>query len=182
MQPPLTTARLILRPAAPADVDELHALWTHPDVRRYLWDDRIIDRALAESTLADCLGLASDGLGLWICERTDHADPAFVGCAGLLPVSTAADYDETLAGMIEPLVALAPAHWGRGYAQEALRALLAYAEHTLGVNRLAAVTDVPNEASDRMLRRAGFHPLREAGGPRYPLRVYAWQAGGQRSD
>jgi hypothetical protein len=34
------------------------------------------------------------------------------------------------------------------------------------------LTDVPNAASDRMLRRAGFVPLGETAGPRYPLRTY----------
>jgi hypothetical protein len=67
-------------------------------------------------------------------------------------VSTAADYDARLAGLVEPLVALAPSAWGRGYASEALAELVRYAHARLGLDRLAGVTDVPNAASDRMLR------------------------------
>jgi hypothetical protein len=41
---------------------------------------------------------------------------------------------------------------------------------------VAGVTDVPNIASDRMLRRAGFTVLSECAGPRHPLRTYLWEA------
>lgn len=182
MQPTLSTVRLELRPAEPADVDTLWALWTDPAVRHYLWDDRTITRAEAAATLADCAPLGAQGLGLWVVRlaRGATAGPpaggAVLGCAGLLPVSTAARYDARLAGLVEPLVALAPGAWGRGYAQEALAALLRHAGTTLGLARLAGVTDVPNAASDRMLRRAGFVALGEVPGPRYSLRTYLWEA------
>jgi RimJ/RimL family protein N-acetyltransferase len=174
----LTTKRLLLRPARPTDLDALWALWTDAEVRRFLWDDRVITRDEAAATLADCDALGAEGLGLWVLEPQApgvvECDP--LGCAGLFPVSTAARYEPRLAGMVEPLVALAPRVWGRGYAQEALGALIAYARAPLGRSRLAAVTDVPNAASDRMLRRAGFIVLGETMGPRYPLRTYLREA------
>lgn len=172
MQPTLLTARLTLRPAAPDDADALWALWAHPEVRRFLWDDREVGREVADAVLADCLALAARGLGLWVVQR----EGATIGCAGLLPVSTAAEHDPRIAGMVEPLVALAPAEWGRGYAHESLAALLGHARDALGLRTLAGVTDVPNAASDRMLRRAGFTVLGEVPGPRYRLRTYLWHA------
>jgi RimJ/RimL family protein N-acetyltransferase len=187
VQPTLTTPRLVLRPARPADLDALWALWTAPEVRRFLWDDRAVTRAEAADALADCLALGDRGLGLWIVGAraagaaaggAPAADaPAPLGCAGLLPVDVAAAYEPRLAGLVEPLVALAPAAWRRGYAGEALAALQAHARGALGLARLAGVTDVPNAASDRMLRRAGFAPLGEADGPRHRLRTYLWDAG-----
>jgi RimJ/RimL family protein N-acetyltransferase len=185
MQPTLTTARLELRPAQPSDVDALWRLWTDPDVRRYLWDDRVVTREEAAATVDDCGTLGGEGLGLWLVRQAGEAGTAeverpprdaVVGCAGLLPVSTAAEYDARLAGLVEPLVALAPAAWGRGYAGEALAALLRHAHAALGLRRLAAVTDVPNTASDRMLRGAGFTALGEVAGPRHRLRTYLWHA------
>jgi RimJ/RimL family protein N-acetyltransferase len=176
MQRTLATPRLVLRPATADDLDALHTLWTHPEVRRFLWDDQLISRDAAAATLSDCLHLAADGLGLWVCELPGAAGPQAVGCAGLLPVSTATEYDAELAGMVEPLVALDPARWGRGYAHEALGALLDYATAALRLRRLAGVTDVPNHASDRMLRRAGFQARGEVRGPRHPLRLYVWHS------
>ena len=171
----LTTTRLVLRPARPADLDPLWELWTDPDVRRFLWDDRVITRDEAASTLADCDALRADGLGLWVLESRSHdlaGGPDPLGSAGLFPVGTAARYEPRLAGLVEVLVALSPRVWGRGYAHEALGALIGYANGTLGLSRLAGVTDVPNAASNRMLQRAGFVVLGETDGPRYPLRTY----------
>ena len=173
----LTTTRLVLRPARPADLDALWALWTDPDVRRFLWDDRMITRDEAESTLADLIALHAKGLGLWVLgSRSRDPEPDPLGCAALSPAGTAARYEPRLAGLVEVLVALSPRVWGRGYAHEALGALIAYAAGTLGLDRLAGVTDVPNMASNRMLRRAGFALLGETDGPRYPLRTYLWDA------
>jgi RimJ/RimL family protein N-acetyltransferase len=150
-------------------------------MRRFLWDDREIERSEAAATLSDCLALSSEGLGLWLLllsredgEENVNANP--IGCAGLLPVTTAAEYEPRLAGSIEPLVALYPSMWGRGYASEALQALQIYAAGTLGLKSLAGVTDLPNVKSDRLLRRAGFEVIAETDGPRYPLRIYLWEA------
>jgi RimJ/RimL family protein N-acetyltransferase len=179
MQPTLQTTRLVLRPATLADVDVLWALWTTPAVREFLWDDREIARDEAFTMLAECVALSAQGLGLWLLsEARPQPAPAtgsFLGCAGLLPVSTAAQYETRLSGLIEPLVALTPSAWGRGYAPEALVELMRYASRSLGMTRLAGVTEVPNTASDRMLRHAGFTVLSEVAGPRYPLRTYLWQ-------
>ena len=190
MQPMLTTPRLALRPAEESDIDALWTLWRAPEVRRFLWDDRTISRAEAATMLTDCRALAAQGLGLWMLQAAPRAarpevpvasGGTILGCAGLLPVSTAAEYEPRLAGLVEPIVALAPAAWGHGYAQEALGALRDYAARALGLTQLAGVTDVPNAASDRMLRRVGFVPLSEVAGPKYRLLTYVWQAGGPGS-
>ncbi|HEX4936263.1 MAG TPA: GNAT family N-acetyltransferase [Gemmatimonadaceae bacterium] len=191
MIPLLRTPRLLLRPAAPGDLDPLWHLWTDPDVRRYLWDDRTVDRDEASATLHSLLAMAEEGLGLWIVEprlttsaaSTTDDQPStalapagtVIGCAGLYPTSTTAEYEPAIAGMLEPLVALGPAWWHRGLATETLSAVLAYAFQTLGVDALAGVTDVPNVASDRMLRRVGFVPFSEGNGPRYRMRNYRLQ-------
>jgi RimJ/RimL family protein N-acetyltransferase len=152
-------------------VDALWTLWTDPAVRRYLFDDVEITREEAAATLADARAAEDRGLGLWTVHARDEG-ATLVGCAGLLPVGTAAAFAPRLAGMVEPLVALLPACWGRGYATEALGALVGHAFDVLGLRELAGVTDVPNAASDRMLRRAGFVPAGECDGPRYPMRIY----------
>lgn len=54
MQPILESPRLRLRPVAPDDSAALWALWCDPDVRRYLWDDRVISREEADARVADC--------------------------------------------------------------------------------------------------------------------------------
>lgn len=169
----LHTPRLVLRPAISSDVDALWRLWRDPEVRRFLWDDRAIEHGEAAQLVEDLLALAPKGLGLWVIERVDGPESlAFAGCAALIPVSTAAEHEPAIAGMVEPLVALVPALWGRLYAAETLDALVSYAFETLALPALAGVTDIPNAASDRMLRRAGFVPYSEVDGPTYPMRTY----------
>lgn len=181
--PWLRTARLVLRPAREADLDALWRLWRDPHVRRYLWDDRVIDRNEAAACLADALALAERGLGLWVAlhERSTHGAD-MIGCAGLFPMlSPALRSNARFAELAEPLVALTPLAWGQGYASEALDALLGHAVGTLGLARIAGTTDVANVASDRMLRRAGFAVLGECAGAKGPIRTYLWEPNSVRS-
>lgn len=172
--PALSTTRLALAPATRGDVEALWAIWRDPDVRRYLFDDTPVTRERAVEVFDSCLALVPEGLGLWtVCRR--GAAPV-IGCVGLLRVTSIADYDPRLAGAVEPLAAFTPSVWGNGYAHEALAAALAYGFGSLGLAKMAAVTDVPNDASDRMVRRAGFHISGECDGPKYRLRTYTLTA------
>jgi RimJ/RimL family protein N-acetyltransferase len=146
-----------------------HALWSHPDVRRYLFDDQEVTREKAAEVLADALAVADRGLGLWMIEL--RADDWQIGCIGLLP-TTIAKYEPRVAGLVEPVVAIDPEHWHRGYAVDALRAVIDYAFDTLALTRIAGATDVPNVASRRMLERAGYQLLSERDGPVYRLLTY----------
>src|SRR4030095_609214 len=86
-------------------------------------------------------------------------------------------YDPRLLGAIEPLASFLPEVWGRGYATEALAAVVRYAFEQLSLSQLAAVNDVPNEASNRLLKRLGFEVTGECDGPRYRLRTYVLTRG-----
>lgn len=173
MQPTLSTERLTLRPATDADLPALHACWREPQVRKFLFDDREVTSAIAADVLAGCLAFAAQGMGLW---TVWHAD-TIVGNAGIYPVSTAGEYEPRIAGLVEPLVALHAAHQHRGYAGEALGALLSHGFTALGRTVIAAVSDEPNIASQRMLLRAGFEPLSVVAGPANPLCTYVQSAG-----
>jgi [ribosomal protein S5]-alanine N-acetyltransferase len=170
MLPALSTARLLLEPATMADLDPIWTIWRDPDVRRYLFDDQPVSRERAAAILDDSLALAADGLGLWLVRG--RAAPEIVGCMGLLRVTTSARYDPSLTGAIEPLAVLAPRVWRRCYACEALRAVIHYAFASLGLTELAAVNDVPNEASHRLVERLGFRLIGECDGPCYRMRTY----------
>jgi len=56
--------------------------------------------------------------------------------------------------------------------------VIGYAFGALGLLRLVAVVDVPNEASHRMVGRLGFMATGECAGPRHPLRLYSLTASG----
>lgn len=171
MLPPLTTSRLSLQPVAASDLDALVRLWDNPRVRLYLFDNQPVTPESAAPILEACLHQAEIGLGMWNVQRL--ASPGLIGCAALLPVGVALQYDPALEGLIEPTIALHPDHWHRGYARECLRALLDYGFGAMGLERIAGVSDAPNEASHRMLAAVGFVQRFEGPGPYYAQRSYA---------
>lgn len=161
--PILATERLRLAPCAEADVERVHALLTHPDVRRYLMDDLVVGREWvfdlvqsSRSTFADA------GYGLWCLES--KTDGAFAGIAGL----------RVTAGAREPqlLYALDRASWGRGLATEASTAVIDYAFDELGFRELLASTDPPNRASIRVMERLGMRFLEAARAGGLPIVFY----------
>jgi len=143
----LRTARLALRPLAPADRDALHRLWTDPDVRRYLWDDRVIELATVDEVIEKSAALfAAEGFGLFALREPDGAE--LLGAVGI--------YRLQPGGEPELIYSLARAWWGRGLASEASRAVIADAFERLGFARVLARTDLPNRASIAVMERLGM--------------------------
>jgi ribosomal-protein-alanine N-acetyltransferase len=143
----IDTARLRLRPYRNSDLDALHRLWTDPDVRRYLWDDKVIDRQLAGETMqASITCTAEHGFGHWAVSAAG-AD-ALIGFCGLKFM------DDTTE--VELLYGFAPAYWGRGLASEAGHAMLRFGFEEIGCARIYAITDAPNTASAAVMRRLGM--------------------------
>jgi RimJ/RimL family protein N-acetyltransferase len=144
--PILETPRLRLRPFAHDDVDVLYAQWTDPDVRRYLWDGRVIARdevlAVVDESIA---AFASRGSGFWVIEI--GAPPVVIGFAGLRPLPDATD--------LELYYGIDPRHWRHGYATEAARAVLRYGFDVLGLDAIPIRTDGPNAASVAVMERLG---------------------------
>ena len=169
--PSLTTSRLALSPATGEDLDAVWRVWRHPDVRRYLFDDVPVTRERASDALTAPLASGDPKVGLWTV-RPQGSDEPIVGTVGLLRTTINAPHDPEFRGTVEVMAAFEPDVWGRGYATEALEGIVSYAFGALGLLRLAAVADVPNEASHRMLERVGFRATGETAGPRHPLRTY----------
>ncbi len=167
----LTTERLRLDPVASGDLDRLHSLLILPDVRRFLCDNTVLDRVQVEGLIREAAALAARGLGLWSLLADDEA---WIGILGLQPISEAASEAwPGFTGEVEPVIALHPQAWGRGYAAEALKRAAAYARDDLHLNRLVALVDEPNLRSHRLLAKIGFRILGEGPGPRHPLRAYS---------
>jgi [ribosomal protein S5]-alanine N-acetyltransferase len=142
----LTTDRTVLRPLEESDVSVMHALWTNPGVRKYLWDDAIISaEQAAEAVAASNAHFYTRQFGLWaVCERLTGD---VIGFCGFRPAES---------GEPELLYGLWPRYWGQGLAHEAARAALSYVFHALECREVVAATDAPNEASARVLQRLGM--------------------------
>ena len=142
----LLTARTTLQPLGPADVDAVHAIWTHADVRRYLCDDRVVSLQQSRDWLTtSARNFDTRGFGLWGVRVEGGAMAGVVGCQRW-PSS-----DEP-----ELMYALLPGWWGQGLATETTQAVLAHVFERLGHPLAVAATDPPNQASIRVLDRLGM--------------------------
>ena len=135
----LETERLHLIPMGREHVPFLHRLWTDPEVRRFLWDDRVI---LVEEA-AEVVEGSLDGPGMWVLQRKGGEEIGFCGF-------------RDLEDQVEILYALLPGYWGQGLATEASREALRYAFEELGLERVYAGADPPNETSFRVMERLGM--------------------------
>jgi ribosomal-protein-alanine N-acetyltransferase len=161
--PILATPRLRLVPCGEEDVDRLHALLTHPDVRRYLMDDLVVEPKWVFDLVQSSRGTFADAsFGLWCLETREEGE--FAGLAGL----------RVTAGAREPqlLYALDRAHWGRGLATEASEAVGDYAFDELGYRELMASTDPPNLASMQVMQRLGMRFLETVRAGNQPIVFY----------
>jgi ribosomal-protein-alanine N-acetyltransferase len=149
----LRTDRLGLRPLGAADREALHALWTEPAVRRFLWDDRVIDLATVDDVIGrSTAGFAAEGFGLFALREPGRA--ALLGVAGVYRMRPEREP--------ELIYSLATACFGRGLATEASRAVIADAFERLGFARVLARTDSPNQASIEVMKRLGMRYAGEA--------------------
>jgi RimJ/RimL family protein N-acetyltransferase len=139
----ITTPRLVLRRFRPSDDEALTAYRTDPEVARFQsWNPA--------TTAADLAAGDPDAPGWfqYAVERT--ADHTLIGDLG---VHTHANLMQAELGFT-----LSRAAQGRGYATEAVRAVLDHLFKVRGLHKVSAECDARNTASARLLDRAGFRP------------------------
>ena len=145
---PIRTERLVLRRFARDDRERFLAYRRHPDVARYQsWDESFgddeADRFLDEMTTAP-----EWRLGHWFQVAVERADDGvLLGDVAFWP-----DHD---GGTVEIGYSLHPDAQGRGYASEAVTALIR-ALRDRGADTVVAGCDPSNAASIRLLERLGF--------------------------
>lgn len=148
----LETERLVLRYQQPSDVAFLVELWADPRVTRYLGGPREREwlRSVFEETARDPYAERYD---LWPLIEAESGE--LVGHCGLL--------DKEVEGRaeIELTYVLASPAWGRGYATEIGRALKRYAFEEMGGERLIALIEPGNTASERVAVKVGMQFVRE---------------------
>ena len=148
----LKTNRLLLRPLGEGDIQTMHDLCVHPDVRRYLFKDQVLPQAQVENMIAtSAAGFAARGIGFFalIINEQDHPKfGAFAGFCGIRPFADDAS--------LELLFGVDPVLWGRGFGAEAARCVLQEAFENCGLDQVIAATDTPNQRSVRVLQKLGM--------------------------
>jgi RimJ/RimL family protein N-acetyltransferase len=172
----IETRRLILRKPRPGDRPALHAMWADPLVMADLGP--VKDAAASEAALARHDGYRHEGLGFFTAERV--ADGAVIGFCGL----KRGDPPFPIAGEIEAGWVVGRPYWRRGYALEAMRAVLDWGWRGFDAPRIVAVTAARNLASRQLMLRLGMtqlidgdfdNPQLPEGDPLRPAVTYAIQ-------
>ena len=149
---PVETDRLRLRSLADADLAGLHAICGDAETMRYVGrTGSPMDDIDATRRLLDALRRheALHGFSLWAVD--ERAGEPLVGVAGLAWV-------EGHGPEVEAAYLFRRDRWGRGYATEALRAVLDLGHGRLGLERIVALAYPENLASQRVMAKAGMSP------------------------
>ena len=128
----LETTRLVLRPIATNDEDALHRIFNEPAVRRYLWDNKPVQKATIRDLISQSTKTFSAvGIGLFGVRRRGREN--LLGFCGFV----------RLEGMEEPELAyeLTQGAWGEGIATEVSLVCLRHAFEEVGLERVIAGTD-----------------------------------------
>lgn len=146
--PIITTPRVVLRWISEDDIDSLYEIFSNPQVMRYWSTPPLADRGVAaelQREIAD--GNESETMFKWGLALRDSN--TVIGTTTLFNLNL----DN---GRAELGYAMSRAHWGKGYMNEALNALVSHAFEVMELRRLEADVDPRNAASIRTLERLGF--------------------------
>jgi RimJ/RimL family protein N-acetyltransferase len=164
----LRTERLVLRQLAAADADALFAIMSDEKTMRF-WDWPALGQpeTVAEIVAGQLDDMAQGRALYWAAVRDD----VLVGSCDLSEIDRRQRRAEV--GFL-----FGRAHWGQGFAAEAMTAVIGHGCGTLGLERLWARCHAGNETSRRLLEKLGFvhegtlrgHVLRE--GARRDCEIY----------
>ncbi len=148
----IRTERLVLRAPDMADLDALHAVFSHPDAMQYWSHEAHETRAKTRETLHNM-----------ILSHADTGAEYVIAYQGKV-IGKAGCWKKDEVGYI-----LHPDYWRRGFAFEALRAILpvVFAAHP-DLGAITAEIDPRNTGSQVLLRKLGF---RETGRAENTIKV-----------
>lgn len=154
--PVIETSRLILRQNRPSDLEDRIAITGDPEFMRYIGGAH--DRQENWARLMRHIGhWAVFGFGLFAIE--EKGSGKYLGNVGL------AHFERGLGADFDPYpeAAWMIAQWaeGKGYASEAMTAVLGWHERKFGAGQQVCIIDPDNAASLRLAARLGFHAFRE---------------------
>lgn len=142
------TERLLLRLLSTDDRVFILKLLNEPSFLQNIGDKgvRNLDDAGQYILNGPMASYAKNGFGLYLVVLKDTLAP--MGICGLIKRD----------GLDDPDIgyALLPEFWSNGYALEAAAAVMIFAQETLRINRIVAITSPDNQASIRVLNKLGL--------------------------
>lgn len=163
------TNRLILRHLVMDDLNDLLALYSDPEIRRYFPEGVLNLDGTREELEWHMNGHPRyPELGLW---ATIHQETGkFIGRCGLLPWEIDGKLEVEIAYLLDK------SFWHQGLATEAAQGILKYGFEKLNLSRLICLIDPDNIASQRVAERIGMTLERRVDGidgDNFPTLIYS---------
>ena len=150
--PRLETERLVLRAFRAEDLEPLSAIWSDPQVTRFIGGKPLSREDTWRRSLAACGQWPYTGFGYWIAELKESGE--VVGQVGFADFKR--DMEPSLVGEPELGYVFAPTVHGKGIAFEGCKAALDWADSTLDAPSYPAIIGTENVASIRLAEKLGF--------------------------
>ena len=170
--PVLQTDRLVLRGHRIEDFKHCAALWADPLVTRYITGTPLSCEQCWSRLLRHAGHWAMLGFGYWIAE--EKRSGAFIGEVGF------ADYKRELEPVLPQVPevgwVLASSAHGKGYATEALRAILTWGQANLPGDKTICLIHPENQASVRVAEKCGYRKQGMATYKEHPTLVFFRQS------
>jgi RimJ/RimL family protein N-acetyltransferase len=147
MEGPLLTARLRMRPFAPADADAIHAIYSDPAVGPWIGRPQMTPAEADDVVTRATAHQQAHGFAMWAVE--ERASGVLVGEVGLQLLELKGPEHEI--GWV-----IGRPWWGLGYATEASRAWLEAGFGRLGFGEVLAAVLPDNERSHHVARKLGM--------------------------
>jgi RimJ/RimL family protein N-acetyltransferase len=151
--PVLETERLRLRGHRVDDLDACSALWADPVVVRHTTGKPQTPEEVWWRMLRYIGHWALMGYGFWALE--EKASGRFIGDVGFADFKR--EMNPSLGETPESGWIVAPEFHGKGYATEAMRAVIAWGDEHFGAVRTACLIQPGNAASLRVAEKCGYH-------------------------
>lgn len=146
--PVIAASRVVLRWISEDDIDGLFKVFSDPQVMRY-WSSGPLANREAAAALQREIADSNEHGSMFKWGLVLRESNSLIGTATLFNLNL----DN---GRAELGYAMGSAHWGKGYMNEALQALVSHAFEVMNLRRLEADVDPRNAASIRTLERLGF--------------------------
>ncbi len=156
--PILETERLKLRGHRLDDFSHCAAMWADPEVTRFIGGKPLSEEESWRRLLAYVGHWSLLGFGYWVAE--EKATGNFVGEIGFADYKR--DLEPSLKGTPEIGWVLATHAHGKGYATEAVRAAVAWADAHFQSARTACIIAPENLASIRVAVKCGYREFAQA--------------------
>jgi ribosomal-protein-alanine N-acetyltransferase len=167
----LDTERLLLRRLVMDDLDDLFALYSDAQVRKYFPEGTLTYEQTKEELEWFLNGHPTHPeLGLWATVQKETGK--FIGRCGLLPW-TIEGRDE-----VEVAYMIAREYWRQGFGSEVAQGILQYGFEQLGLSRLICLIDKDNEASIKVATGMGMRFEKEVDDGMGPAQLYSIQKSG----